>query len=116
MKVIPPTISATTPDPNPENNTDILTIAVEVPLVPALVFHHQDHLGGTAVDTDESGEILQVLDYYPYGSVRTDEQSRAYGNDYKFTGKELDEPTNQYYFQARYYNPISLLVPHLFLY
>lgn len=62
-------------------------------------------IGSVAVDTDENGNIMQVVDYYPYGSVRIDEQTDAYSNDYKFTGKELDESTDQYYFEARYYNP-----------
>ena len=29
---------------------------------------HPDHLGGTNVATDEDGEVVQTLDYYPYGS------------------------------------------------
>jgi RHS repeat-associated protein len=69
-----------------------------------VVFHHSDHLTGTNVDTDESGAILEVLDYYPYGNVRLDEQSGSYENPYKYTGKELDEETDLYYYGARYYN------------
>ncbi|MCI0619492.1 FG-GAP-like repeat-containing protein [Candidatus Wolfebacteria bacterium] len=96
------TVSANTNDPDPNNNTDSISLAVEVPLVPALVFHHQDHLGGTSVDTDESGNTIELLDYYPYGAIRINEQSTAYDNAYKFTGKELDE-TDLYYYGARYY-------------
>ncbi|KKP36690.1 MAG: hypothetical protein UR28_C0039G0001, partial [Candidatus Peregrinibacteria bacterium GW2011_GWF2_33_10] len=35
---------------------------------------------------------------------RLNEKSGDYKNKYKFTGKELDEETNLYYYGARYYN------------
>jgi uncharacterized protein RhaS with RHS repeats len=31
---------------------------------------HPDHLGSTNVVTDENGNVVQTLDYYPYGSIR----------------------------------------------
>jgi hypothetical protein len=31
---------------------------------------HPDHLGSTNVVTDENGNVVQTLDYYPYGSTR----------------------------------------------
>ena len=69
-----------------------------------MVFHHTDHLLGGSVDTNENGEIVQLLDYYPFGGVRIDETSGDYENDYKFTGKELDEDTGLYYYEARYHD------------
>ncbi len=69
-----------------------------------VVYHHTDHLTGSNVDTDDMGNVLQLLDYYPYGDVRLDEQSSSYENDYKFTGKEKDEDTGLYYYEARYYD------------
>lgn len=87
------------------NNTDSLTIAVELPLVPTLIFHHQDHLGGTAVDTDESGNIIELLDYYPYGSTRIHEvQESSYSNLYRYTGHAFDTETMYTYAGARYLN------------
>ena len=48
---------------------------------------------------------MQLLDYYPYGSVRIDEHlNNGYQNQYKFTGKELDDGTDLYYYGARYYS------------
>ncbi|MBI5413928.1 RHS repeat-associated core domain-containing protein, partial [Candidatus Peregrinibacteria bacterium] len=47
----------------------------------------------------------EVIDYYPFGESRIDEKSTTYANDYTFTGKELDEDTKLYYYEARYYNP-----------
>jgi uncharacterized protein RhaS with RHS repeats len=32
---------------------------------------HPDHLGSTNVVTDENDNVVQTLDYYPYGSTRT---------------------------------------------
>jgi RHS repeat-associated protein len=55
------------------------------------------------VDTDENGDVVQLLDYYPFGGIRLNERSGSYENDYKFTGKELDDQTGLYYFGARYY-------------
>lgn len=69
-----------------------------------IVYHHTDHLSGSNVETDANGNVIELLDYYPYGSVRLNEKSGTYENDYKFTGKELDEDTDLYYYGARYYD------------
>jgi len=47
--------------------------------------------------------VMEAVDYYPFGETRIDDKSTSYENDYKFTGKELDEETDLYYFGARYY-------------
>ncbi len=65
----------------------------------ALSYYHSDHLGGTNVVTDSSGALLEKTNYYPFGEIREG------GNDrYTYTGKEQDELTDLYYFEARYYN------------
>ncbi len=69
-----------------------------------IIYHHEDHLTGSNVDTDEAGNLNQVLDYYAYGSTRIDEQFGSFSNDYKFTGKEKDAETGLYYYGARYYD------------
>lgn len=61
-----------------------------------LVFHHSDHLTGANVDTDTDGQVVQLLDYFPYGKTRIDESAEGYHNDYGYTGKELDEKENIY--------------------
>ena len=66
---------------------------------------HADHLGGTNVVTDEEGGMVQVLDYYPYGSIRIDDKTTEFTERSKFTGHELDEDTGLYYMKARYQNP-----------
>jgi len=69
----------------------------------ALFYNHTDHLSGSNVVTDEQGDMNQVLDYYPFGSVRIDEQVSDHDEKKKFTGYELDDESGLYYAQARYY-------------
>ena len=68
-------------------------------------YHHADHLSGTNMETDETGKVIEAVDYYPFGSIRLDETTGTYKNPHKFTGKELDADTGLYYYSARYYNP-----------
>ena len=69
-----------------------------------MIFHLNDHLQSSAVDTDENGEIVQILDYYPFGDERINEHAEDYENDYRFTGKERDKTTNLLYYESRYYD------------
>ena len=72
--------------------------------LPEIIYHHSDHLGSSSIDTDETGAIVELIDYYPFGTPRLNENPGDYENDYKFTGKELDEDTDLYYYGARYYD------------
>lgn len=66
--------------------------------------NHLDHLGSTNVVTDQNGFLTQVLDYYPYGSLRVDESYGGTDVSKKFTGHELDHETDLTYAGARYLN------------
>jgi RHS repeat-associated protein len=68
------------------------------------IYHLTDHLSGSNVDVDEQGNVLEAIDYYPFGSARVDDKTGGYENNYKNTGKELDDETNLYYYGARYYD------------
>jgi len=58
-----------------------------------LRYVHQDHLTGTSLMTDTSGNQIQTtMKYYPYGVTR----SGAVPTDKKFTGQRLDT-TGLYY-------------------
>jgi len=59
------------------------------------------------VETDGSGNLLQYMVYEPYGKIRHNYKAGSYGNDYTFTGKELDSETSLQYFGARYYSGIA---------
>ncbi|CAM1364346.1 S8 family serine peptidase [Tenacibaculum xiamenense] len=80
-----------------------VTIPVASSSTGNLIFHHEDHLSGGNVDTDSTGAVVQLLDYYPFGDTRIDDSASNYENDYKYTGKEKDEDTGLYYYEARYY-------------
>ncbi len=67
---------------------------------------HEDHLGGSSAITDSSGNSVEILDYYPYGSTRIDDKASSFNDKHKYTGKELDNETGLYYYGQRYYNPM----------
>lgn len=63
-----------------------------------------DHLGSTQLVTNESGQVVEELLYYPYGLVRAHIGSEI--AHYTFTGKEMDE-TGLYYYNTRYYDAVT---------
>jgi RHS repeat-associated protein len=64
---------------------------------------HADHLGGSNVISTASGTVAEVLDYYPYGSNRIDQQT-SFNEQRKFIGQEYDPAMNLSYLNARYYD------------
>ncbi|MDD2916550.1 MAG: RHS repeat-associated core domain-containing protein [Candidatus Gracilibacteria bacterium] len=63
-----------------------------------------DHLGGSNLDTNINGDVLQITDYLPYEKERLTQQNSSYKNKYGFGGKEKDSESDLQYFEARYYN------------
>src|SRR3989338_10541462 len=63
-----------------------------------------DHLTGSNVVTSSSGVQEELMDYYPFGSIRLDEKSGAFNEQRKFIGQEYDVDTGLNYLNARYYN------------
>jgi RHS repeat-associated protein len=63
---------------------------------------HPDHLGSTNVVTDENGNLVQTLDYYPYGATRTSVATST-NEKRKFIGQFTDD-SGLDYFNARFYN------------
>ena len=73
----------------------------------SIFWYHTDHLGSTALLTDDTGAVVQDIGYYPYGETRTNIGTGSATNiQYKFTGQEYDPETGLYYYGARYYDPI----------
>jgi len=68
----------------------------------AISYLHTDHLGGTHVISDESGQQVELNDYYPFGDFRINESS--VGEQRKYTGQYYDEDTALSYLNARYYD------------
>jgi RHS repeat-associated protein len=64
-------------------------------------------LGGINVVTNQSGARVELNEYDPWGVVsRSDPQSQDSSPEpaRRFTGKELDEESDLYYYDARYYD------------
>ncbi|MFC1615492.1 RHS repeat domain-containing protein, partial [Patescibacteria group bacterium] len=66
---------------------------------------HTDHLSGSNVITDSSGNLEQLIDYYPFGDMRLNEKDGEFDEQRKFTGHEHDDDTGLEYMLARYQNP-----------
>ncbi|HEV2463744.1 MAG TPA: RHS repeat-associated core domain-containing protein [Acidobacteriaceae bacterium] len=62
-------------------------------------FIHPDHLGSTRLVTGVSQNIIDNMDYEPYGQ----QTAGADATTHKFTGKERDSESGNDYFGARYY-------------
>ncbi len=72
-------------------------------------YYHSDHLGSASYITNLDGEVVQHIEYVPFGEVFIEERNNTWNTPFLFNGKELDEETGLYYYGARYYNPrISL--------
>ena len=68
-------------------------------------FYHTDHLGSTRVVTDSTGEDVQKLEYYPFGSYRVEDPSPSVV-PYTFTSQEYDDELGFYNYKARVYDPV----------
>ena len=82
----------------------------DLPTPPAhtqkLLFYHSDHLGGSNIITDGSGNLVQHVQYSPYGETDY-ELNLGVSVNYLFTGQEFDRKAGLYYYNARYYDPKS---------
>ncbi|MBI5389402.1 hypothetical protein HZB01_03420 [Candidatus Woesearchaeota archaeon] len=74
-----------------------LLLLVCVPSISVLPF--SDHLGSTRLVTDASGNVVNNVEYLPFGLVMDGGKER-----FLFTGKEQEEGTSLYYYGARYYD------------
>jgi RHS repeat-associated protein len=67
-------------------------------------FYHTDHLGSVVLVTAETGQIIWSTEYTPFGSITLEEGQLDFTGAIKFTGKDLDEDTGLYYYNARWYD------------
>ena len=68
-------------------------------------FYHPDHLGSSSFITNLEGEVVQHIEYVPFGEVFIEERNNIWNTPYLFNAKEFDEETGMYYYGARYYDP-----------
>jgi RHS repeat-associated protein len=69
---------------------------------PAVKYQLSDHLGSSSVVIDDSGNLVNREEYTPFGETSFGSFARK---RYRFTGKERDEESGLYYFEARFYLP-----------
>jgi RHS repeat-associated protein len=67
-------------------------------------YYHSDHLGSTSLITNLDGEVVQHVEYVPFGEVFIEERNNTWNTLYLFNAKELDEETGLYYYGARYFD------------
>ncbi|MDR1348093.1 MAG: hypothetical protein LBJ63_06680, partial [Prevotellaceae bacterium] len=67
-------------------------------------YYHSDHLGSASLITNLDGEVVQHVEYVPFGEVFIEERNNKWNTLYLFNAKELDEETGLYYYGARYYD------------
>ena len=68
-------------------------------------YYHSDHLGSASYITNLDGEVVQHVEYVPFGEVFIEERNNTWNTPYLFNAKEFDEETGLYYYGARYYDP-----------
>ena len=66
-------------------------------------YYHPDHLGSSSYITNLDGEVVQHIEYVPFGEVFIEERNNIWNTPYLFNAKEFDEETGMYYYGARYY-------------
>jgi RHS repeat-associated protein len=71
---------------------------------PITRYIHPDHLGSTNAVTDQSGNLVQLMDYYPYGATRIATSTYPTNEKRRYIGQYSDAQTNLDYFNARYYD------------
>ena len=72
-------------------------------------YYHPDHLGSSSYITNLDGEVVQHIEYVPFGEVFIEERNSIWNTPYLFNAKEFDEETGLYYYGARYYDPMVSL-------
>ena len=68
-------------------------------------YYHPDHLGSSSYITNLDGEVVQHIEYVPFGEVFVEERNNIWNTPYLFNAKEFDEETGLYYYGARYLDP-----------
>jgi RHS repeat-associated protein len=65
-------------------------------------YYHEDHLGSSAVITDQAGNLVEESTFYPFGHTRNAFQPRQSHDPYQFEQKERDSESGLSYFNSRF--------------
>jgi len=92
-------------------NGDTLLATIDQPMIngtatgtPTTRYIHPDHLGSTNAVTDQNGNLVQLMDYYPYGATRVATSSYPTNEKRQYIDQFSDAQTGLDYLNARYYN------------
>jgi len=66
--------------------------------------YHYDALGSARYLSDSNGRFTDSYNYEAFGKLLNQEGNTT--NNYKFTGEQLDEETQNYYLRSRYFSPL----------
>ena len=72
----------------------------------ATAWYLTDRLGTVRDIVNTAGAVIDHLAYDSFGTVLS-ESSPSNGDRYKFTAREYDAATGQYFYRARYYDPAT---------
>ncbi len=77
----------------------------------SLYYYNSDHLGNIREVIDEKGDVVQITNYYPFGTPYSAEDFAMHNPDqqnHKYNGKEFDTThgLNTYDYGARQYNSL----------
>ena len=72
---------------------------------PITRYIHPDHLGSTNAVTDQNGNLVQLMDYYPYGATRIATSTYPTSEKRQYIDQFSDTQTGLNYLNARYYAP-----------
>jgi hypothetical protein len=59
-------------------------------------YYHPDHLGSSSYISNLDGEVVQHVEYVPFGEVFLEEKNAKWNTPYLFTSKELDRESGMY--------------------
>jgi RHS repeat-associated protein len=81
---------------------------VDDPSKPHVTYQLNTHQGSSAMELDETANLISYEEYFPYGGtafIAGDKLREIQCKDYRYTGKEADDFTGLYYYGYRYYGP-----------
>jgi RHS repeat-associated protein len=71
----------------------------------SLAYYQTDHLGSVRQLTNVAGTVVNSYDYDSYGRIESAVEGVA--QPFRFTGREFDAESGNYYYRARYYDPAT---------
>ena len=73
---------------------------------PSIRYFHKNRVGSLSLVTDQNGMAISRTVYDPFGAIDIS-HSTGLPEQFDFAGKEWNQQTGLYYFNARYYDPFT---------